>query len=43
MNTAYELALKYYPKMWNDERLEALKEKGLLTDDEIQQIKSNVK
>ena len=27
MNTAYELALKYYPKMWNDERLEALKEK----------------
>lgn len=35
----YEMAKKYYPRLWNDERLDALKEAGKLTDKEYKDIK----
>ena len=36
--TAKEMALEYYPKLWNIERLHALVAAGKLTPEEYQQI-----
>lgn len=36
--TAFEMAQKYYPELWNIERLRALVAAGKLTPEEYQQI-----
>ena len=36
--SVYELAQKYYPRLWDRERLEALLEAGKLTQDEFNSI-----
>lgn len=36
--SVYELALKYYPRLWNKSRLEALVEAGRLTEEELEEI-----
>ena len=33
-----ELARKYYPRLWSEERLRALVEAGRLTDEEVREI-----
>lgn len=36
--SVYELAMKYYPKLWDRERLIALVNAGKLTEDEYEEI-----
>lgn len=36
--SVYELAQKYYPRLWDKARLEALVEAGRLTEDEMADI-----
>ena len=36
--SVYELAQKYYPRLWDRERLEALLAAGKLTQDEFNSI-----
>ena len=36
--TAYEMAKKYYPRLWSLERIEALYKAGKLTKDEYDSI-----
>lgn len=36
--TVYELARKYYPRLWDRERLEALLAAGRLTQEEFNQL-----
>ena len=36
--SVYELARKYYPRLWGEERLRALVEAGRLTDEEVREI-----
>lgn len=36
--TVYELAQKYYPRLWDRERLEALLAAGRLTQEEFDQL-----
>ena len=36
--TAYEMAKKYYPKLWGIERLDALLKAGKLTQEEYDQL-----
>lgn len=38
--TVYEMALKYYPLLWDDSRIDALVSAGKLTEAEAQEIKS---
>lgn len=38
MATTYELAKKYYPRLWDKSRLEALVEAGRLTKEEVEEI-----
>ncbi len=38
--TAFEMAKKYYPRLWPLERLDALLATGKLTQEEYQQITS---
>ncbi|NCE63745.1 XkdX family protein [Pseudoflavonifractor sp. 524-17] len=38
MATAYDLAKKYYPKLWDKSRLEALVAAGRLTEEEVEEI-----
>lgn len=38
MATTYELAQKYYPRLWDKSRLEALVKAGRLTEKEMNQI-----
>lgn len=38
--TVYEMAQKYYPRLWGDSRIDALVSAGKLTDSESQEIKS---
>ena len=35
---AYEMAKKYYPKLWNEERIKALYEAGKLTEEEYNSL-----
>lgn len=36
--TVYELALKYYPRLWGPERIQALVEAGRLTREEAEEV-----
>ena len=36
--STYELALKYYPRLWPLERLDALLEAGRLTQEEYEEL-----
>ena len=36
--TAYELAMKYYPRLWDLDRINALYEAGKLTEEEYTNI-----
>lgn len=38
MPTPYELAKRYYPRLWDKSRIEELVEAGLLTKEEAAQI-----
>lgn len=36
--TVFEMAKKYYPRLWNKERIEALYKAGKLTEEEYKSI-----
>ena len=36
--TVFEMAKKYYPRMWNKNRIDALHDAGKLTDEEYEAI-----
>jgi hypothetical protein len=36
--TVYEMAKKYYPKLWNKDRINALYEAGKLTEEEYKAL-----
>ena len=36
--SVYELAKKYYPRLWNRERIDALYQSGKLTEEEYHSI-----
>lgn len=38
--TVYEMAKQYYPRLWNEERLDALLRAGKLTLEEVNDIKT---
>ena len=38
--SVYELAKRYYPRLWNKSRLESLVEAGRLTEEEFREITS---
>ena len=38
--TAFEMAKKYYPRLWDDSRIDALVAAGKLTEAEAKKIKS---
>ena len=38
--SAFERAKKYYPRLWNKKRIEALHDAGKLTDEEYAEILS---
>lgn len=40
--TAYELAKKYYPKLWNKERLVALVKANKLTEEQYEELTGEV-
>ena len=39
--TAYELAKKYYPLLWDERRIEALFRAGKITEEEYKEIIEN--
>lgn len=39
--TIYEMAQKYYPRLWDDSRLNQLVQAGRLTAEEAEEIKAN--
>ena len=39
--TPFEMAKEYYPRLWNADRIEALYNKGLLTEEEYKFIINN--
>ena len=38
--TVFEMAKKYYPRLWNKKRIDALRNAGMLTDEEYAEILS---
>ena len=38
--TVYEMAQRYYPRLWDDARLEQLVQAGRLTPEEAEEIKA---
>lgn len=38
---AFEMAKKYYPRLWDKERIDALYEAGKLTEEEYKSIINN--
>ena len=38
---AFEMAKKYYPRLWNKERIDALYKAGKLTEEEYNSIINN--
>lgn len=38
--TVYELARQYYPRLWDDARLDQLVQAGRLTQEEVEEIKA---
>lgn len=41
MESVYELAQRYYPRLWDKSRLEALVAAGRLTEAELEEIINN--
>ena len=41
--TAYELAKKYYPRLWDADRIEALYKAGKLTEEEYTELTKMLK
>lgn len=41
--TVYELAAKYYPRLWDDSRIDQLVQAGRLTAEEAEEIKTSSK
>lgn len=41
--SAYEMAKKYYPQLWDSKRIEALYKAGKLTEEEYNEIINNTK
>ena len=39
--TVFEMAKKYYPRLWNKERIEVLYKAGKLTNEEYKKIINN--
>ena len=39
--TIYEMTQKYYPRLWDDSRLNQLVQAGRLTAEEAEEIKAN--
>ena len=39
--TVFEMAKKYYPRLWNKKRIDALYDAGKLTDEEYAEILSS--
>lgn len=39
--TVYELAQKYYPKLWDQKRIQSLLEAGKLSEDEAKKLQKN--
>lgn len=39
--TVFEMAKKYYPKMWDEKRIAALVKAGKLTEEEAQEVMNN--
>ena len=37
--TVYELAAKYYPRLWDDSRIDQLVQAGRLTQEEAEEIR----
>lgn len=37
--SVFEMAMHYYPRLWDDKRIDALLEAGKLTPEEVFQIK----
>lgn len=40
--TVYDLALKYYPRLWDKARIDALVEAGRLTREEAEEITDKI-
>lgn len=40
--TVYDLTLKYYPRLWDKTRIDALIEAGRLTREEAEEITGNI-
>lgn len=43
MSTVYELAKQYYPRLWDDKRIDALVEVGKLTKEQAEEIRAAAK
>lgn len=39
--SVYELCVRYYPRLWDDSRLNQLVQAGRLTEQEAEEIKAN--
>lgn len=39
--TVYEMALNYYPRLWDEDRIDQLVQAGRLTAEEAEEIKAN--
>ena len=40
MNTVFEQAKKYYPRLWDDKRIDTLVNAGKLTEEEAAEIRA---
>ena len=41
--TVYEMALNYYPRLWDEARIDQLVQAGRLTEQEAEEIKTSSK
>lgn len=41
--TVYEMALNYYPRLWDEDRIDQLVQAGRLTEQEAEEIKTSSK
>ena len=39
--TVFEMAMQYYPRLWNEDRLTALVKAGKLTQEEMKEVIQN--
>ena len=40
--TVFEMAQKYYPRLWDEDRIRQLVQAGKLTEEEVQEIMQDV-